>query len=53
MDVHASCRQEVEQARADLAEAKTTIQSQADEIDELKENLQRVINQAGTCCDEN
>jgi len=22
------------------------------QVDELKENLQRVVNQAGTCCDE-
>lgn len=52
MDVHAPCRKEIEQARTDLTQAKAIIQSQADRIAELEDDRQRLINQAGTCCDE-
>ena len=43
---------EVEKLHAELAAADTIIQSLTDEIVELKTNIQRLINQAGTCCDE-
>jgi len=43
---------EVEKLHAELAESQTIIQSLVDEIAELKLDKQRLINQAGTCCDE-
>ena len=43
---------ELEQLHAELAASETIIQSLADEIAELKIDKQRLINQAGLCCDE-
>ena len=44
--------QEIEKLYAELAEAETIIQSLVEDLAEEKADKQRLINQAGRCCDE-